>query len=196
MGCHFWCHIQLIALTSWKLRSIALVSICLRKVHVAWWRHQMETFSALLAIRAGNSPVPLNSPHKGQWRGALVFSLICVWINGWVNNRAAGDLRRHRGHYDVNVMVWLLYGSVHFMNVENHTSTVLYENSCLTTSGAASDENFIKMMTFSFQCHTWTNVDPVLRRHMASPGHGDLNEMRLGADDAMEADHNRLRLPY
>ena len=38
-----------------------------------WWRHQMETFSALLAIFAGNSPV--NSPHKGQWRGALMFSL-------------------------------------------------------------------------------------------------------------------------
>ena len=44
------------------------------------------------------------SPHKGQWRGALMFSLICVWTNGWVNNREAGDLRRHRGHYDVIVM--------------------------------------------------------------------------------------------
>ena len=69
-----------------------------------WWRHQMETFSALLALCAGNSPVPVNSPHKGQWRGALMFSLICAWINGWVNNREAGDLGRHRGHYDVNVM--------------------------------------------------------------------------------------------
>ena len=44
------------------------------------------------------------SPHKGQWRGALMFSLICAWINDWVNNREAGDLRRHRCHYDVNVM--------------------------------------------------------------------------------------------
>ena len=47
----------------------------------------------------------MNSPHKGQWRGALMFSLICVWINGWVNNREAGDLRRHRTHYDVIVML-------------------------------------------------------------------------------------------
>ena len=47
---------------------------------------------------------PVNSPHKGQWRGALMFSSICVWINGWVNNREAGDLRRHRAHYDVMVM--------------------------------------------------------------------------------------------
>ena len=59
-----------------------------------WWRHQMETFSALLALCAGNSPVPVNSPHKGQWRGALMFCLICVWTNGWVNNHEAGDLRR------------------------------------------------------------------------------------------------------
>ena len=62
-------------------------------------------FSALLAICAGNSPVTGEFPHKGQWRGALIFSLICVWINDWViNNREAGDLRRHRGHYDVTVM--------------------------------------------------------------------------------------------
>ena len=33
-----------------------------------------------------------------------MFSLICVWINGWVNNREAGDLRRYRRHDDVIVM--------------------------------------------------------------------------------------------
>ena len=71
----------------------------------AWWRHQMETFSALLVLCAGNSPVPVNSPHKGQWRGALMFSLICTWINAWVNNPEAGDLRRHRAHYDVIAMM-------------------------------------------------------------------------------------------
>ena len=43
---------------------------------------------------------PVNSPHKGQWRGALMFSLICAGINGLVNHRGAGDLRRHRAHYD------------------------------------------------------------------------------------------------
>ena len=31
--------------------------------------------------------------------------LICAWINDWINNREAGDLRRHGGHYDVNVML-------------------------------------------------------------------------------------------
>ena len=68
----------------------------------AWWRHQMEKFSALLALHEGNLQV--YSPHKGQRRGALVFSLVCAWTNGWANSRGAGDLRRHRAHYDVNVM--------------------------------------------------------------------------------------------
>ena len=72
--------------------------------YMSWWRHQMEIFSALLAFCAGNSPAPVISPHKGQWRGALVFSLICAWINSWANNGDAGDLRRHHAHYDDTVM--------------------------------------------------------------------------------------------
>ena len=71
----------------------------------SWWRHQMETFSALLAICAGIHRSLVNFPHKGQWRGALMFSFICVWINAWVNNRKAGDLRRYRAYYDVTVMM-------------------------------------------------------------------------------------------
>ena len=47
---------------------------------------------------------PVNSPHKGQWHRALIFTLICVWINGCVNNREAGDLRRYCAHYGVTVM--------------------------------------------------------------------------------------------
>ena len=48
---------------------------------------------------------PVNSPHKGQWRGALMFPLTCAWLNGWVNIGGACDLRRHRAHFDVTVMV-------------------------------------------------------------------------------------------
>ena len=59
----------------------------------------METCSALLAICAGNSPV--NSSHKGKGRTALMFPLICAWINNCANNREAGDLRHHRAHFDV-----------------------------------------------------------------------------------------------
>ena len=50
----------------------------------------------------------MNSPHKDQWRGGLMFYLICTWTNGWVNARNAGDLIGHRAHYDVTAMDWHL----------------------------------------------------------------------------------------
>ena len=37
---------------------------------------------------------PVNSPHKGQWRGALMFSLTCAWTNGSANNRLSKQSRR------------------------------------------------------------------------------------------------------
>ena len=70
----------------------------------AWWSHQMETFSALLALCAGNSPVTGEFPQKGQWRRALMFSLICAWMSGWVNNHKGGNLRCHCAHYEITVM--------------------------------------------------------------------------------------------
>ena len=89
--------------THWLSRSShrRTVSAMAQAMTFPWWRHQMETFSALLALCAG---WPVNSPRKGQWRGVLMFSLICAWINDWVNNREAGDVRRHRAHYNVIVM--------------------------------------------------------------------------------------------
>ena len=52
----------------------------------------------------------VNFPHKGQWGGALMFTLICARMNGWVNNREAGDLRRYWVHYDVIVMNYVSKG--------------------------------------------------------------------------------------
>ena len=79
---------------------------------------------------------PVNSLHKGQWRGALMVSLIYVWINGWVNNREAGDLRRYRAHYDVIVM---------FCVVEiNCFICVCYNNGCCVC----------------FQYHGWPSTQP------------------------------------
>ena len=80
----------------------------------AWWRHQMETFSALLALCAGNSPVSDEFPTQRPVTRNLMFYLICVWINGWVSKGEAGDLRHYRAHYDVSVMVLtLLYDFGH-----------------------------------------------------------------------------------
>ena len=62
--------------------------------------------SALLALARRNYRPPVDSPHKVQWRGALKFSLICAWTNGWGNNWNAGDLKRHSVHYHATVMYW------------------------------------------------------------------------------------------
>ena len=65
------------------------------------WKHFPRCWPFVRGIHRS----PVNSPHKGQWRGALMFPLICVRINGWVHNREAGDQRRYRTHYDVIVML-------------------------------------------------------------------------------------------
>ena len=93
-----------------------------------WWHHQMETFSTLLALGAGNLPVPVNSSHKGQWCRALMFSLICTRVN----NLEAGDLRRNPAHYDVTVMTkpltepllvhWDLWKHISIKYRSNHTN--------------------------------------------------------------------------
>ena len=65
----------------------------------------METFSVLLALCAGKSPVTGEFPAQKPMTGMFDFSLIWASINDWVSNREAGDLRRHRAHYDVTVMM-------------------------------------------------------------------------------------------
>ena len=64
------------------------------------WKHFPRYWPFVRGIHLSS----VNSPPKGQWRGASMFSFICYWISDWVNNREAGDLRHHRAHYDVNVM--------------------------------------------------------------------------------------------
>ena len=75
------------------------------KASSTWWRHQMEAFSALLALCAGNSPVTGEFPaQRSVTRSFDVFFDLRL-NKGWINNVEAGDLRRHRTHYDVTVML-------------------------------------------------------------------------------------------
>ena len=92
----------------WQLSGFSYLCwkwLIVNNTSCSWWRHQMETFFASLAFVRGIHRGLVNSPHKGQWHGALVFSLICAWTNSWVNNHEAGDLRRYCAHYDITVMV-------------------------------------------------------------------------------------------
>ena len=104
----------------WKQRTRAVVT---EQTHndVMKWKHFPRYWPFLWGIQRS----PGNSPHKGQWRGALMFSSICAWINVWVNNGEAGDLRRHRAHYDVTVM-WSTFMYTHFVYKEvDFTKTYL-----------------------------------------------------------------------
>ena len=88
--------------TSWRLKS-----------SVGWLFHddviKWRNFPHYWPIVQGIHQSPVNYPQKGHWGGALMFSLICAWINAWVNNCEAGDLRLHRTHYDVIAMCWAVY---------------------------------------------------------------------------------------
>ena len=64
------------------------------------WKHLPRYWPFVWGIHRS----PVISPHKGQWRGALMFLWSAPWINGWVNNREAGDLRQNCAHCDVTVM--------------------------------------------------------------------------------------------
>ena len=75
------------------------------------WKHFPRYWPFVQGIHRS----PTISPHKGQWHGALMFSLICAWINNWINNREAGDLWHHRAHYDITVMErWLSHKQAHY----------------------------------------------------------------------------------
>ena len=94
-----WCYLK-------QSRCQSLVLIQFRRLghghdDVIKWKHFPRNWPFVRGIHRS----PVNSPHKSQWRGTLMFSLIYVWIHGWVNNREAGDLRRYRARYDVTVMI-------------------------------------------------------------------------------------------
>ena len=75
------------------------ISFLSHKTHddVIKWKHFPRYWPFVRGIHRS----PVNYPHKGRWRGTLMFPLICVGINGWINNREARDLRRYVAHYDV-----------------------------------------------------------------------------------------------
>ena len=87
------------------------------------WKHFPSYWPFVRGIHRSS----VNSSHKGQWCGALMFSLICVWINGWVNNCEAGDLRCHRAYYDIIVI--MMAATIHLVH---HVNTQLQVGRTIT----------------------------------------------------------------
>ena len=79
--------------------------VCLHHVDLYMMTSSNGNLSALLAHCAGNSPITGEFPAQRPVTRSFDILLIFVWRNDWVNNHEAGDLRRHRSHYDVTVMV-------------------------------------------------------------------------------------------
>ena len=128
-----------------------------RSVHddVIKWKH----FPCNWHFVRGIHRWPVNFPHKGQWRGALMFFFICSWINGWVNNTEAGDLRRHRAHHDV-IVIGELY---RIDNLAEYPDNIP-SNGCRATFPTGAYARFVKQLNIkSSACwpaicqhfHTW-----------------------------------------
>ena len=126
-------------------RSIAINADVLEQ---SWWVIKWKHFPRYWPFVWGIHRSPVNFPHKGKWRGALKFSLICVWINGWVNNREAGDLIRYRAHYEVSVEIrsfaptgWSLMLNLNHPRIYFNMWISIYRLRCESTWHRKSERN-------------------------------------------------------
>ena len=99
---------------------------------------------------------PVEFPTQRPVTRSFDVLFICVWINGWVNNRKVGDLRRHRGHYDVTVMFFSIVALSVIRLVNNHF---------VDESQLFSDERTFCPICGPFrppsECYAQTNIDVI-----------------------------------
>ena len=104
------------------------------------WKH----FPRCWPLMRGIHRSPVNSPQKGQWCGALMFSLICAWMNDWVNTHEAGDSGRLRAHYDVTVVAQsICFALIFVRNIR--LKYLVYEDLQLITPAATVIESLLVM---------------------------------------------------
>ena len=109
---------------------------------------------------------PVNSPHKGQWCRALMFSLICAWINSWVNNCEGGDLRHHHARYDVIVMERSLHMNELKKSPGFHKGP--NENEYMTLASFNFYEILSEMCSWALTYDTSTLIEAMAWRQMAT----------------------------
>ena len=109
------CHEYCLTETSWHGTAFFITSPLCHDDLIKWKHFRVSYWPFARGIHRSS----VNSPYKGQWRGTLMFSLVCACRNGWVNNRDDGDLRRHRTHYDVTAMCKGIPGGFPAQRVSN-----------------------------------------------------------------------------
>ena len=107
---------QVYPFSAWIFHLYSLRQWQSKNIHphddVIKWRH----FPCYWPFVRGIHQWPEDSPHKGQWHGALMFSLICAWTNGWANAQDASDLECHHAYYAHDVTVMVKYGAQSGLN--------------------------------------------------------------------------------
>ena len=95
-----------------------------RTLRFVWWRHQMETFSALLAFCAGNSPVPGEFPaQRPVTRSFDVFvdlrlnkRLSKQWWGWWFETSSCSLWRHCNGRFIDRWIIIYHYWFIHYLN--------------------------------------------------------------------------------
>ena len=123
----------------------------------SWWRHQMETFSALLAICAGIHRSPVNSPHKGQWFSKQSW--------GWWFETLSRPLWRHRNVITVQCLSSFLSFGVIRNIVLYSSDAILIPASLPRLINSASAESIQQLV------HETKTSDLLVRCLFASPCH-------------------------
>ena len=109
---------------------------------------------------------PVDSPHKDQWRGILMFSFICAWTHGWANNQDVGDLKRRRAHYCITVM-WIQ------MVIHPHRNTCsLHDFGPILKISSKSVNTSWLWPEDTILCHrTWSALVQVMASSLMAPSH-------------------------
>ena len=113
------------------------------------WKHFLRYWPFMWGIHWS----PVNFTHKGQWHEVLMFSLISAWINGWVNNHEAGDLRCHCAHHNIIVMNRDEFKNMY--TVHSHWAATCYHWAVPFQVGTECIQQLSKSVKFSTHIWNW-----------------------------------------
>ena len=154
------CYLLITGTNAYKARNHIMFTISL---HCSQFRNnddviKWKLFPRYWPLVRGIHQSPVNSPHKEQWRGALMLCLICAWINDWINNPEAGDLRRRRTHYDIIVMT-ILFSLVSTWWQASNDTILFSSNAKITT--------LIMLFSSSCYCNLINNDENLKKKYIS-----------------------------